>query len=62
MESDAGRKCLERICAGGAACPDGEQFQRLFECLGVIAVIMGVGDSRVDQAVTNMQVPLFTPL
>ena len=43
---------------GGAASPDGEECQRLFEWWGFIAVIMGVNDCRVDEAVTNMGVLL----
>ena len=46
---------------GGAASPDGEECQRLFECWCSIAVIMGVHDSSVDQAVTNMAVVLRAP-
>ena len=43
---------------GGVASPDGEECQRLFECWGFIAVFMGVNDSCVHQAVTNMGVVL----
>ena len=43
---------------GRAASAEGEECQRLFGCRGLIVVIMGVVDSCVDQAVTNMTVVL----